>query len=79
MNELSPVKQAQIISAICEGASIRSAARQAEVSKNTVSRLIKNVAIGGGVIALVAGGRNDSQVTVAPLPGGGVASFSVAW
>lgn len=45
MNELSAEKQAQIISAICEGASIRSTARQAEVSKNTVSRLIKLVAI----------------------------------
>lgn len=40
MNELSPAKQAQIISAICEGASIRATARQCEVSKNTVARLI---------------------------------------
>ena len=45
MNSLSPAKQAQIIAAICEGASIRSTARQAEVSKNTVSRLITNVGI----------------------------------
>ena len=37
MNELSAAKQAQIIAAICEGASIRSTARQAEVSKNTVA------------------------------------------
>jgi IS1 family transposase len=44
MNTLSPAKQAQIIAAICEGASVRSTARQAEVSKNTVSRLIANVA-----------------------------------
>ncbi len=44
MNTLSPAKQAQIIAAICEGASIRSTARQAEVSKNTVSRLIRLVA-----------------------------------
>ena len=46
MNTLSPAKQAQIIAAICEGASIRSTARQCEVSKNTVSRLIALVAIG---------------------------------
>jgi uncharacterized protein YijF (DUF1287 family) len=44
MNTLSPAKQAQIIAAICEGASVRSTARQAEVSKNTVTRLIANVA-----------------------------------
>jgi IS1 family transposase len=45
MNTLSPAKQAQIIAAICEGASIRSTARQCEVSKNTVSRLVALVAI----------------------------------
>src|SRR2546429_785555 len=44
VNELSSAKQAQIIAAICEGASIRSTARQAEVSKNTVTRLIGLVA-----------------------------------
>jgi IS1 family transposase len=44
MNSLTPAKQAQIIAAICEGASIRSTARQCEVSKNTVSRLIALVA-----------------------------------
>jgi IS1 family transposase len=45
MNELSPAKQAQIIAAICEGASIRSTARQCEVPKNTVSRLVNLVAV----------------------------------
>ena len=44
MNEISAAKKAQIISAICEGASIRSTARQAEVSANTVSRLVGLVA-----------------------------------
>lgn len=45
MNSLNPAKQAQIIAAICEGASTRSTARKAEVSKNTVSRLIRLVAM----------------------------------
>ena len=45
MNTLSAEKQAQVIAAICEGASIRSTARQCEVSKNTVSRLMALVAI----------------------------------
>lgn len=44
MNTLSPAKQAQVIAAICEGASIRATARQCEVSKNTVARLIALVA-----------------------------------
>jgi IS1 family transposase len=44
MNTLSPAKQAQILAAVCEGASIRSTARQCEVSKNTVSRLVALVA-----------------------------------
>lgn len=45
VNTLNPAKQAQIIAAICEGASIRATARQCEVSKDTVSRLIANVAL----------------------------------
>ena len=44
MNMLSPAKQAQIIAAICEGTSVRATARQCEVDKNTVARLVANVA-----------------------------------
>jgi IS1 family transposase len=45
MNEISAAKKGQIISAICEGASIRSTARQCELSANTVSRLVNLVAV----------------------------------
>jgi IS1 family transposase len=43
VNELSTSKRAQVLSMICEGMSIRATARVAEVSKNTVSKLILDV------------------------------------
>ncbi len=43
-NFLDSTRQAQIISAICEGTSIRATARIVGVSKNTVARLIEKVA-----------------------------------
>jgi IS1 family transposase len=43
MNRLSQAKQAQILRALTEGASVRSTARMAQVSKNTVLKLLVDV------------------------------------
>src|SRR5437763_13858649 len=40
MNRLSPVERAQILSMLCEGASMRSVSRLVDVSINTVSKLL---------------------------------------
>jgi IS1 family transposase len=40
MNRLSPAKRAQILSLLCEGASMRSVSRLADVSINTVTKLL---------------------------------------
>src|SRR5436853_1508331 len=40
MNKLSSAKRAQILSLLCEGTSMRSASRLADVSINTVSKLL---------------------------------------
>ena len=40
MNQLDAAKQAQILAALCEGKSIRSATRMLNVGKNTVTRLL---------------------------------------
>src|SRR5438477_13106356 len=40
MNKLSPEKRAQILSMLCEGASMRSVSRLVDVSINTVSKLL---------------------------------------
>jgi transposase-like protein len=43
MNKLSIDRQAQIIKMLCEGNSLRSTSRIAEVSINTVVKLLKDV------------------------------------
>jgi transposase len=40
MNRLDPAKRAQVLSAICEGNSIRSVTRIFHVGKNTIARLL---------------------------------------
>src|SRR5258708_34390614 len=40
MNRLSPSKRTQYLSMLCEGSSMRSASRLADVSINTVSKLL---------------------------------------
>src|SRR4051812_24009588 len=40
MNKLSSAKRVQILSLLCEGTSMRSASRLADVSINTVSKLL---------------------------------------
>jgi IS1 family transposase len=42
MNKLPPKARAQILSTLCEGASMRSASRLADVSINTVSKLLED-------------------------------------
>ena len=42
MNKLDVAKRAQILATLCEGASMRSASRLADVSINTVSKLLEN-------------------------------------
>src|ERR1700722_13937551 len=42
MNKLSVVQRAQILSMLCEGASMRSVSRLADVSINTVSKLLED-------------------------------------
>jgi IS1 family transposase len=42
MNKLSVIKRAQILSMLCEGSSMRSISRVADVSINTVSKLLEN-------------------------------------
>jgi IS1 family transposase len=42
MNKLPPAKRAAILTMLCEGASMRSVSRMADVSINTVARLLKD-------------------------------------
>jgi transposase-like protein len=42
MNKLSVATRAQILSMLCEGASMRSVSRLADVSINTVSKLLED-------------------------------------
>ena len=43
MNRLSTEKRAQILAALCEGASVSAAARQAQVSKVTALKLLRDI------------------------------------
>ena len=43
MNRLSTAKRAQILHMLCEGMSLRAAARIADVSRNTVDKLLRDV------------------------------------
>ncbi|HEX9625480.1 MAG TPA: IS1 family transposase, partial [Acidiferrobacterales bacterium] len=45
MNKLPTAKRVQILSMLCEGSSMRSVARVADVSINTVSKLLVNAGV----------------------------------
>ena len=45
MNKLSVAQRAQILAMLCEGASMRSVSRLADVSINTVSKLLEDAGL----------------------------------
>ncbi len=55
MNKLSVAQRAQILAMLCEGASMRSVSRLADVSINTVSKLLEDA-------GLFCAGFHDAKV-----------------
>ena len=61
MNRLPAAKRIQILSLLCEGASMRSVSRLADVSINTVSKLLVSAGNASGLPIIVVSGRNINR------------------